>query len=335
MSESISSATERDVLVVGETIIDIVDRDGTRTEHVGGSPANVALTLARLGHHVRLVTDVADDDHGRRARAHLGESHVSVISNDGGRTPTAIARIQADGSARYTFDIEWDPRVPEVHDAKHVHTGSLAAFLSPGARKIRDLLHSLPADVSCSLDPNIRPSLIGSHAEALDTFETLSAHCDVVKLSDEDARWLYPAESPADVIGRLLDTGVRLAVVTRGASGLLLASPLACVEVPAASITVVDTIGSGDSAMGAIIDWIVRDGLADLTGPSLQRIGRWVATVAGVTTSRVGADPPWRSEVRGYEGSSRGSRGSTQPSEDHGDARFEMGGSGSVQEAVT
>jgi fructokinase len=286
-----------EVLVLGETVIDIVERDGTSTEHVGGSPANVAVGLARLGHRVRLVTDIADDDRGSRAREHFQESHVEVVSGAGGRTPTAVARIQADGSARYTFDISWDPPAPDLGIAAHVHTGSIAAFLSPGAETVRHFLESLPSGVTTSLDPNIRPTLIGSHSDVLETFEKLAAVCTVVKLSDEDAEWLYPAVDATDVVGRLLELGVRLAVVTRGGDGLLVASRLARLEVPAARCDVVDTIGAGDSAMGAIIDEVVRCGLDSLTEARLRSVGTWAATVAGVTTSRAGANPPWRREL--------------------------------------
>lgn len=296
MSDNIVSA-QSDVLVVGETIIDIVERDGVRTEHVGGSPANVALTLGRLSHRVRLVTDIAEDDRGKRARAHLAESHVRVISREAGRTPTALARIQADGSAEYTFDIAWDPVTPELGGAAHVHVGSIAAFLGPGADKVRQLLRALPAGVTSSFDPNIRPSIIGPHHDVLEQFEALASVSDVVKVSDEDALWLYPGETPPRVIARLHELGVRLAIITRGGDGLLLSSRQASIDVPAASITVADTIGSGDSAMGAIIHGVRREGLAGLSAPALRRIGDWAAAVAGVTTSRTGANPPWLSEL--------------------------------------
>jgi fructokinase len=297
MSSSIAAATERDVLVVGETIIDIVEHNGTRTEHVGGSPANVALTLGRLGNQVRLITDIADDDHGRRARVHLAESQVHVISRDGGQTPTALAQIQTDGSARYAFNITWEPATPELGSATHVHVGSIAAFLFPGAEKVGGLLRSLPVGVTSSFDPNIRPAIIGSHHEALGQFEALASHADIVKLSDEDAHWLYPSSTPAELIDRLLELGARVAILTRGGDGLLLASQEASVDVPAAHIEVVDTIGAGDSAMGAIIDAVRRQGLDDLSAPALRRIGHWAATVAGVTTSRAGANPPWVNEL--------------------------------------
>lgn len=297
MSSRIVTAPERDVLVVGETIIDIIDREGTRTEHVGGSPANVALTLGRLGNRVRLVTGIADDDRGRRARAHLAESDVDVFSRNGARTPTALARIQRDGSAQYTFDITWDPSTPQIGAAAHVHVGSIAAFLSPGADTVGALLRSLPTGITSSFDPNIRPALIGPHHKALQQFEALASHADFVKLSDEDGLWLYPSATHAELIDRLLDLGARLVIVTRGADGLILASRQSRLEVPAVCVEVADTIGSGDSAMGAIIDAVLREGLDDLSVATLRRIGNWAATIAGVTTSRAGANPPRLSEL--------------------------------------
>lgn len=112
------------VLVVGEALIDVVERDGSSAEIVGGSPANVALTLGRLGRRVQLVTDIGDDERGRRIRDHLGKSDVLVSSGADGRTSTAVARIGADGAANYTFDIQWNPprpRAPGAACARRIH----------------------------------------------------------------------------------------------------------------------------------------------------------------------------------------------------------------------
>lgn len=297
MSDEAGQNLSARVLVIGEALIDIVDRDGERREHVGGSPLNVALTLARLGHYATLVADIAADEHGAMIRAHLAESDVTVIAGDAERTPTALARIQPDGSARYEFDLTSNPPVPDPSGFDHVHTGSIAAFLEPGAANIRALFGALPAGITASFDPNIRPSIIGAHAEVLTAFEALAAHCDIVKLSDEDAEWLYPTVQLDEILTRILGLGARLAAITRGGEGILLASAIDRVNVPAARIVVADTIGAGDSAMGAIIDETLRSGLDVLDGPALSAIGRWAATVAGITTSRHGANPPRRAEI--------------------------------------
>jgi fructokinase len=286
----------RGILVVGETVIDLVEKDGVVTEHVGGSPANVALTLARLGNPVHFVTDLGADAHGDRARQHLAASAVAVESRSLARTSTAHARLQADGSAQYGFDISFSSQAVALNSATHVHTGSIAAFMSPSAHVVGQLLQSLPSGVTTSFDPNIRPALIGGPAAARETFESLAQTIDILKLSDEDAHWLYPGESLDALLNRFLGLGAALAVVTRGSEGMILASPVARVCVPAPTITVADTIGAGDSAMGAIIDAALRDGLTNLDDASLARIGSWATHIAAITTSRSGANPPWRDE---------------------------------------
>ncbi|WP_136586213.1 carbohydrate kinase family protein [Microbacterium hydrothermale] len=297
-----SSAAAR-ILVVGEALIDIIEKDGSVTEHVGGSPANVALTLARLGREATLVTDIADDDRGRRITEHLSASGVRVVHGDASRTSTARATLREDGSAQYVFDLSWNPPTADLSDVTHVHTGSIAIYLEPGGSAVLEILEALPAGVTASVDANIRPALVGGQREALARFERVAASCEIVKLSDEDAEWLYPTMHLDGVLARLLELGAQLAVVTRGGEGLLLASSVARVTVPAESIVVADTIGAGDSAMGAILDEAHRQGLGASNGmlvdePSLHAIGQWAARVAGVTTSHSGANPPTSAELR-------------------------------------
>ncbi|MWV58746.1 carbohydrate kinase family protein [Rathayibacter sp. VKM Ac-2754] len=285
------------VLVVGETVIDVVEQDGHRREHVGGSPAIVALTLARLGRPVGFATDLGDDARGERARAHLGASGVRVRATGRGSTSSAVARIGADGSARYDFDLSWDPDPVDPAGASHVHTGSAAVFLAPGAGRVADLIGRLPEGTTLSLDPNIRADLLPSRRDVLGIVEQLLPRCDTVKLSDEDARWLHPGRSVDAVLDALLASGTSLAVVTLGGDGLVLASRAGRVHVPAERVEVVDTVGAGDSAMGALIDARLDAPAAVLDEDELARIGRWAARVAAVTASRAGGDPPLRSHL--------------------------------------
>src|SRR6476620_5762981 len=98
------------VLVVGESLVDIVQReDGSGEVFPGGSAANVAVALARLGRETGFVTSFADDEHGRLIASHLAESGVRLAADPHvvPRTSSALATLQPDGSARYTFDIDW------------------------------------------------------------------------------------------------------------------------------------------------------------------------------------------------------------------------------------
>ncbi|MCW2707530.1 MAG: hypothetical protein JWM22_1372, partial [Frankiales bacterium] len=82
------------VLVVGESLVDVVRRpDGTVVERPGGSPANVAVALARLGLDVQLLTALGDDPHGQLVRAHVEASGAAVLAAPLARTAVAIAEL--------------------------------------------------------------------------------------------------------------------------------------------------------------------------------------------------------------------------------------------------
>lgn len=286
-----------DVLVVGEALVDIVHSVDGVHEHPGGSPSNVALGLGRLGIATALLSRLGRDPRGTRIAEHLERSAVRVLAESFCDTPTATATalIGADGAARYEFDVRWSiASLPTSTPARIMHTGSIAMFLEPGAGAVAELLRSRPAGVLVSIDPNIRPALIGKRDAARAVFERFVALADIVKLSDEDAAWLYPGEPVESVMGRLLDAGVALAAITRGEAGALLATRMHLVRVAALPIEVRDTVGAGDSFMAALLAGVLRSPhrLDELGMAELERLGALATVAAAVTVGRVGADLP-------------------------------------------
>lgn len=294
-----STAPTLDVVVIGEALIDIVEAAGGVTEHVGGSPANVALGLGRRGIGVALVTQLGRDDRGARIAAHLEESGVVVPRESfaADATSTARARIASDGQASYVFDLAWDPfAVPVDLRPRVLHTGSVAAFLEPGATSVREALGATGAG-EVTFDPNIRPALVGEYAAAFPAFEATSRLSTVVKLSDEDAAWLYPGASPDAVVDAILALGPRLVAVTLGGEGAIIATSTERLTIPAEKVVVVDTIGAGDTFMASLIASVAASGSADLDRAALERIGGDAVRSAALTVSRAGADLPWAREL--------------------------------------
>lgn len=296
-----SAHDQLDVLVIGEALVDIVNTREGSISYPGGSPANVAYGLGRLGVPTGLLTAIGDDEHGTSIAAHLHSAGVRLLpgSKSLERTATATATLATDGSASYEFDIRWDlaPVAPALIP-KVLHTGSIATFLAPGAATVRSLLEQGHNSCLVTYDPNIRPALLGSHAEALQIFEDLIPLTDVIKLSDEDAHWLYPTLSPDDVASRLLKQGARLAVITRGGEGALLAIPGTRLSVPSAKTNVADTIGAGDSYMAALIFELLARGENAFAASALEIIGQTAALAAAITVSRPGANPPTSAELQ-------------------------------------
>ena len=289
-----------DVIVIGEALIDIVNGPEGSTSYPGGSPANVAYGLGRLGVQTGLLTAIGDDEHGTAITNHLHSAGVRLLpgSTSLERTATATATLAPDGSASYEFDIAWQlaPVAPAIIP-KILHTGSIATFLAPGAGIVRTLLEQCHQDCLVTYDPNIRPALLGSHTEAKAIFEDLLPFTDVVKLSDEDAHWLYPGSSPDDVASRLLQHGARLAVITQGADGALLATRGARFSLPSVKAEVADTIGAGDSYMAALILGLLTRAEEAFWPVALENIGQTASMAAAITVSRPGANPPTYSEL--------------------------------------
>ncbi|MDH2414551.1 PfkB family carbohydrate kinase [Nocardioides sp. CER19] len=294
-------------VVIGEALIDVVvTPDGRVAEASGGSPLNVAVTLGRLGVATTLVTALGEDPRGERIAEHVAASGVALAAGAHtlDATSTAVARLGADGAATYDFDIHWHVPDRPLPPATVVHAGSLGLFLPPGADVVRARLAQAAEQSLVTLDPNARPTIVPDAAATTETFEELCGHAHVVKLSDEDAAWLYPGLTLEAVVTRLLGLGLGLVGVTRGSAGVLLASGDEVVTVAAPAVRVADTIGAGDSFMGALVQQLIareltgglRDGRA-LTAAQLADVGAFAASVAAVTVSRHGADPPWLHEL--------------------------------------
>lgn len=289
-----------DVMVVGEALIDVVTRADSTVEHPGGSPANVAYGLGRLGVSTALLTAIGPDARGNSIEHHLHEAGVTLLpgSRSLARTASAAAVIKADGSADYVFDIEWAPApVVPAYIPKILHTGSIATFLSPGAGVVKSLLEQAHDDCMVTYDPNIRPALLGSHAEAKAIFEELVPLTDVVKLSDEDAQWLYPKKSLDESAAHILGLGTGLTVITKGSDGSQFTTRTTNISIPAVKCTVADTIGAGDSYMSALILGFVTQGMAGFTPAVLEKLGHTAAAAAAITVQRPGANPPTIGEL--------------------------------------
>lgn len=148
-----------------------------------------------------------------------------------------------------------------------------------------------------TFDPNIRPALLPEHGKAVRRFEETAALATVVKLSDEDAHWLYPEVEEERLLASLLALGPRLVAVTLGARGAALATRADTVRVPGVEVDAVDTIGAGDTFMASLVHSLLESSSADLDGAALERIGRAATRAAAITVSRAGADLPWLREL--------------------------------------
>ena len=293
--------------MIGEALIDIVERDRQILgEHVGGSPLNVAVGLARLGRDVDFLTHIGDDARGRRIVDYLKVSGVKLVSGSlsAARTPTALATLDASNAATYVFDLEWQlSGTPEVAPPVVAHTGSIASVLEPGCRATAALLDAYHVSATITFDPNVRPALIADDGIARGRIDRFVQRADVVKVSDEDLRWIDPNRSPEQMAQTWLNSGPAIVAVTMGSEGSFAVCRAGMVRVPARTVTVIDTVGAGDAFMTGLIDglWGLgllgadrRSALRGISTQALEMVIQNAALTSALTVARAGADLPDR-----------------------------------------
>lgn len=292
------------VLVVGESLVDVVSKRGrTSAEHVGGSPLNVAVGLARLGVATTLATQIGDDARGMMIRAHLERSGVGLwrLGRVPSATSTATATVSDGGAATYSFDVVWEPgELPDVRSFEALHVGSLAAMIVPGAEATWSAVESAAQHgIPVSFDPNVRLAF-EPRAEVWRTaFARILPCVSYLKMSDEDAAVIAPSRSPQELARSLAEAG-RIVAVTCGAEGSHVASPAAGCHVVPEPVELVDTIGAGDSFMAALLASVARRGWPAphlATDDDVRASAAWASAAAAVTCARPGADPPWACEL--------------------------------------
>ncbi|MFT4082337.1 MAG: PfkB family carbohydrate kinase [Nocardioides sp.] len=289
-------------MVVGEALIDVVRTGDAVTDLPGGSAANAAVALARLGRAVEFWTGYGADAHGALLDAHLAASGVVLAADPRvlDRTPTATATIGVGGAASYRFDVSWD--LPELSaDAlarvRAVHVCSWGPVLAPGARAVEALLAS--SAVPISYDVNVRGAVTGVGAVLREAVERTARHATLVKASDEDLEVLYPGLGTAEAAARVRALGPAAVVVTRGAEGASWYGARS-VHVSARPVAVVDTIGAGDTFGAALVDALLDDGMGALDALATARIEAVLeraGAAAAIAVSREGADPPYAAEL--------------------------------------
>lgn len=217
-----------------------------------------------------------------------------------------MARLDPSGAAEYEFDLAWSVDAGNAGTADLLHVGSIAAVLEPGASHVERLVTDRRASATISFDPNIRPALIDDPAAARARIVRLAHLADVIKVSDEDLAWLHPGREPGEIAGDWLDKGAALVVITAGGEGAVGFTAQGQTAVVAPAVSVVDTVGAGDTFMGTLIDSLVEEGLVGATSRKelrrisqalLQRVLRRCAAAAAITVSRPGADPPTSAEL--------------------------------------
>jgi fructokinase len=300
------------VTVIGEALIDLVPGGQPQAYHAvpGGSPYNVAIGLARLGHQVTLMARLGDSAFGRLLRGRARAEGIDLGAAPHAAEPATLAVVSLNAEAQASYDFyltgtaDWHWTAEEIGRAPETtavfHFGSIASWTPPGDARILALAEAMHGrgDVLISYDPNIRSQLLADHGQGQQMIERAVRLAHLVKASTDDIAWLYPGQAVPEVARRWLALGVAVVVITRSADGADAFRPGESVHRPARDVTVVDTVGAGDSFTAGLIASLIRRGrytpgdLARCPGGQLSAALDDAMEVASLNCQRRGNDPP-------------------------------------------
>jgi fructokinase len=307
------------VVCIGEALIDFKGTGDLAFQgYLGGSPFNVAVACSRLGARVSFLSQLSTDRFGRLLQRYLEENSVDVSLLAHSTAPTTLAFVDevdgepsfeflANGSADTLLDPRPRPRLPE--DTGLVQFGSISLLSEPAGSSIIDIVRAHQHAVTV-FDPNVRPALIPDRDEYLERLDGWLELSRVVKASRQDLRWLSDRPDERLVAG-WFERGVRVALITDGSRGAraYLANGIRA-SAPAPAVDVADTVGAGDTFMGAVLACLASDYDAALPEDeqSWNRILRIAGQAAALNCARPGADPPTAAELAAAMGRA-GTRG--------------------------
>ncbi len=293
--------SDLELLTVGRISIDLysdrvgADWDGARAFHkaVGGSPTNVAIAAARLGHHTAVYTKVGEDPFGAVAVRELegfGVDTSFVSAEPGTVTPLAFAVLDPPENPQLLFrreppapDLqlrpgEVDPSTVQTVQAFWVSGGALSQ--EPSAGTVQELLEARGRRPLTILDLDYRPTFWASRAEASKRIGAAVHQVTVAVGNREECAVAVGTDDPQEAAQRLIDTGVELAIVKLGGDGVLLRDADGERTMPPPRIEVLCGLGAGDAFGGALCHGL-------LSGWSHERAVAFANAAGGIVASRL------------------------------------------------
>ncbi len=288
----------------GEALVDFVPDPVP-----GGGPMNVAITATRLGGWGVFGGCISTDEFGQQIWDHLVANEVDLSLTSRSDAPTARAIVEHVPELRFRFegsdtaDTQLETLdIDSLGGGPHLfHGGTLGMFRGRTAETLAAAAER--HDGIVSLDPNVRPQIIDDREQWLHFHERWLPNVSIYKGSDEDLSWIWPDRSPEASAEAVLAAGVPVVILTKGGEGLSILTPHGSSDAPTPEVEVVDTVGAGDTIVGAVLTSLAEmavttpSQLMDVSAEAWNTIAQRSVDAAGVTVSRAGANPPYRHEL--------------------------------------
>jgi fructokinase len=314
------------ILCIGEAVIDLFHADISSSDkrflfHLGGCSYNTSIAIGRLKTPVSFFGRLSTNFFGQMQVERLRENNVndSLLIRCEQNPILAFIKVEEGKEPEYAFYHEGtsDRLLSEEELPRHlpqdtncIMFGSISVVMEPVGSIIESFIFGEAVRRTVTaFDPNIRPFIIKDRTAYLKRFERLCQASTIVKVSQEDFEYVEPDVRPEEALKKLIDMGTRLAIITLGSCGAqamlrrdggnVITANAVGVKVP----ILVDTVGAGDTFLGAFLVWLDKrgklshNGIADLSEDDLYNALVFANKAAAIVCGRKGAEPPYMEEM--------------------------------------
>lgn len=297
-----------DITAFGELLIDYTPAGKSPAgmdlfeQNPGGAPANVLACASKLGNKTAFIGKIGADMQGDFLRQTLEDAgvHTGGLVSDGSFfTTMAFVSLSENGERSFAFarkpGADTQIRKEEVdlsiiRNSRIFHFGSLSLTDSPARETtLFALKEAKKGNCLISFDPNYRPLLWRTREHAAEQIRSVLPFVDVIKLSDDETELLTDFADPHAAAEYLIGAGIKIAAVTLGKDGVLIATKDGSGRIPGHKVEAVDTTGAGDAFWGAFLYSVV--GLGELSFSKVLGLAKFANAAAASCVTKRGAIP--------------------------------------------
>lgn len=302
-----------DIISIGELLIDMISIDFAdkmdEVENfkriVGGSPANLAMNMQRLGNNVRLVSTVGNDDMGNFLMEYVKKLGLNTSLMRQTNVPTTLILVSRSKNVsnfeayRYADTHISKSQIPDkiLSQTAIFHTTCFALSQKPAQTNIlRGAKRAVALGCQLSIDANYTPKIWENRAEAQRIVAEYCQQGAYVKISEVDWERLYENQlsNPAAAAEHFLQLGAKNVCVTLGGDGCFVADTEGGHFLPARKVEVKDTTGAGDAFWSGFLT-------ARLDGHSVLNAAKAARRMAELKLGHFGPLPETVSKSSIYE----------------------------------
>ena len=270
----------RKVIGIGETILDILFRDGQPQAAVpGGSVYNAVISLGRMGQNVTFISETGNDRVGEMILANMRENGVDTANVNvfpEGKSPVSLAFLNERNDAEYIFYKDYprqrlEVNMPEISSDDIIMIGSYFAITPVLRDKVKELLdRAHDAGAILYYDVNFRSTHANEAIKLMPTIIENFEYADILRGSTEDFQNMFRQPDADKVYSNHVGFYCPNFICTDADGDVRLRTKHVCKDYPVTPLKAVSTIGAGDNFNAGVVYGLLkyrvrRADLAELT----------------------------------------------------------------------